>query len=97
MSACHGTKSKFGKIQENWENLGKSGKINDILGKKTTFWENVGKIWEKKNILTIKDFLEWYNNLDDLPFVEAVEKMKDFYKLKDLIYLKLVFHYQVQY
>jgi hypothetical protein len=50
MSACHGTKSKFGKIWENWENLGKSGKINDILGKKTTFWENVGKIWEKKNI-----------------------------------------------
>ena len=43
MSACHGTKSKFGKIWENWENLGKSGKINDILGKKTTFWENVGK------------------------------------------------------
>ena len=55
MSACHGTKSKFGKI---WGNLGKSGKIwenkrhsgkeNDILGKKTTFWENVGKNWEMK-------------------------------------------------
>ena len=44
MSACHGTKSKFGKI---WENLGKSGKINDILGKKTTMWESgkeVGKV-----------------------------------------------------
>ena len=40
MSACHGTKSKFGKIWENWENLGESGKINDILGKKTTFWES---------------------------------------------------------
>ncbi len=27
---------------------------------------------------TFKDFLEWYNNLDVLPFVEAIEKMKEF-------------------
>ena len=52
MSACHGTKSKFGKIWEKWENMGKTGKINDILGKKTTLWESgkeVGKVekWEK--------------------------------------------------
>jgi hypothetical protein len=33
---------------------------------------------------TFKDFLEWYNNLDVLPFIEAVEKMKTFYKLKRL-------------
>ena len=33
---------------------------------------------------TFKDFLEWYNNLDVLPFVEAVEKMKEFYRLKKL-------------
>ncbi len=33
---------------------------------------------------TFKDFLEWYNNLDVLPFIEAVEKLKDFYKLKRL-------------
>ena len=33
---------------------------------------------------TFKDFLEWYNNLDVLPFVEAIEKMKEFYKLKRL-------------
>ncbi len=43
----------------------------------------------------IKDFLEWYNNLDVLPFIEAVEKMKQFYKLKDLIFLKMGFHYLV--
>jgi hypothetical protein len=46
---------------------------------------------------TFKDFLEWYNNLDVLPFVEAIEKMKDFYKLKDLIFLKMEFHYLDQY
>ena len=33
---------------------------------------------------TIKDFLEWYNNLDVIPFVEAIEKMKGFYKSKHL-------------
>ena len=33
---------------------------------------------------TFKDFLEWYNNLDVLPFIEAVEKMKTFYKAKRL-------------
>jgi hypothetical protein len=33
---------------------------------------------------TFKDFLEWYNNLDVLPFIESVEKMKEFYRLKRL-------------
>ncbi len=33
---------------------------------------------------TFKDFLEWYNNLDVLPFIEAVEKMKTLYKNKKL-------------
>ncbi len=42
------------------------------------------------NMKTVKDFLEWYNNLDVLPFIEAVEKMKDFYKLKRLDILKMV-------
>jgi hypothetical protein len=33
---------------------------------------------------TLKDFLEWYNNLDISPFIEAVEKMREFYRLKRL-------------
>jgi hypothetical protein len=33
---------------------------------------------------TFKDFLEWYNNLDVLPFLEAVEKMKTFYENRRL-------------
>jgi hypothetical protein len=33
---------------------------------------------------TFKDFLDWYNNLDVLPFIESVEKIKDFFvKIKD--------------
>ena len=30
--------------------------------------------WKDNNMKTFKDFLEWYNNLDVLPFVEAIEK-----------------------
>ena len=40
--------------------------------------------WKDNDMKTFKDFLEWYNNLDVLPFIEAVEKMKTFYKLKRL-------------
>ena len=40
--------------------------------------------WKDNNMKTFKDFLEWYNNLDVLPFIEAVEKMKTFYKNKRL-------------
>ena len=40
--------------------------------------------WNNNNMKTFKDFLEWYNNLDVLPFIEAVEKMKQFYKMKKL-------------
>ena len=38
--------------------------------------------WKNNNMKNFKDFLEWYNNLDVLPFIEAVEKMKTFYKAK---------------
>ncbi len=31
-----------------------------------------------------KDFPQWYNNLDVLPFIEAVEKKIDFLKKIDL-------------
>ena len=40
--------------------------------------------WKDNNMKTFKDFLEWYNSLDVLPFIEAVEKMKTFYKAKKL-------------
>ena len=45
--------------------------------------------WNNNNMKTFKDFLEWYNNLDVIPFVEAIEKMKVFYKNKKT-YLKMV-------
>ncbi len=32
--------------------------------------------WNDNNMKTFKDFLKWFNNLDVLPFIEAVEKME---------------------
>ena len=37
-------------------------------------------VWEKEGMRTMRDFLVWYNNRDVVPFVEAVEKMKVFWK-----------------
>ena len=49
--------------------------------------------WKDSNMKTLKDFLERHNNLDVHLFVEAVEKMKDFYILKRLNLFKIGFHY----
>ena len=46
------------------------------------------KVWLEGNVRTFRDFLEWYNNLDGKPFVEAVEKMQDFYFQKGIDVLK---------
>ena len=40
--------------------------------------------WNNNNMKTFKDYLEYYNNLDVIPFVEAVEKMKVFYRERNL-------------
>ena len=36
-------------------------------------------IWQDRGMTTFRDFLEYYNNLDVGPFVQAVEKMQKFY------------------
>ena len=41
-------------------------------------------VWNNNKMETMKDFLEYYNNLDVIPFIEAIEKMKSFYKNKKL-------------
>ena len=38
---------------------------------------------------TFKDFLMWYNNLDVKHFVEAVEKLTEFYRSRVLTLLKM--------
>ncbi len=36
--------------------------------------------WEKNEMKTFQDYLVWYNNLDVVPFLEALEKQFTFYK-----------------
>lgn len=38
------------------------------------------QIWQQHGMRTMRDFLVWYNNLDVEPFIEALEKLTDFYK-----------------
>jgi hypothetical protein len=40
--------------------------------------------WKDNNMKMFKDFLEWCNNLDVLPFIEAAKKMKRLCKNKKL-------------
>ena len=42
------------------------------------------EIWKREKMSTFQDYLVYYNNLDVGPFVEAVEKMLDFYKSKKI-------------
>jgi hypothetical protein len=42
------------------------------------------QVWKKNKMKTFKDFLIWYNDLDVIPFVQAIEKMFTFYRSKNL-------------
>lgn len=41
-------------------------------------------IWRQNNMSTLADFLMWYNNLDVLPFLEAIEKQHMVYRAKGI-------------
>ncbi|KAJ8048248.1 hypothetical protein HOLleu_00491 [Holothuria leucospilota] len=41
-------------------------------------------LWQERHMETFRDFLIWYNNKDVVPFLEALDKMFDFYKSKDI-------------
>ena len=43
------------------------------------------QVWEDNEMPTFKDFLVWYNNLDVVPFLEAVEKMSQFWQENESI------------
>ena len=38
------------------------------------------RAWTKKGMRTLRDFLVWYNNLDVVPFLEALDKMSQFWR-----------------
>ena len=59
-----------------------------------TGWENykyLQEIWQKHGKTTFKDFLQWYNNKDVVPTLEAMQKIVQFYHQKKVDMLKLGF------
>ena len=46
------------------------------------------RIWEENNMTTFRDFLMWYNNLDVQPFCDALEKMRQFWKDRNIDLLR---------
>lgn len=38
------------------------------------------RTWTEKGMRTLRDFLVWYNNLDVVPFLEALNKMSQFWR-----------------
>ncbi|KAK3705281.1 hypothetical protein QZH41_008170 [Actinostola sp. cb2023] len=46
------------------------------------------QVWEENNMVTFRDFLVWYNNLDVQPFCDALEKMCAFWKEKHIDMLR---------
>ena len=42
------------------------------------------RVWNDNNMESFLDFLVWYNNLDVVPFLEAIEKMSEFWKERNI-------------
>ena len=58
-------------------------KGENVLGKPENY-AIVENIWKENNMQTFKDFLCYYNLLDVLPFVQAVSKLQNLYKVKQV-------------
>ena len=46
------------------------------------------RAWTEKGMQTLRDFLVWYNNLDVVPFLEALDKMSQFWRRYSVDMLK---------
>ena len=42
------------------------------------------RVWRDTQMKTIRDFLVWYNNLDVIPFLEAISKQTVFYQKRGI-------------
>lgn len=51
-------------------------------------WKACNKIFREKGMRTFTDWLRYYNNLDEAPGLEVLEKMRDFYANKGIDLLK---------
>jgi hypothetical protein len=47
-------------------------------------YERIKFVWDHYKMKSIMDLLIWYNNLDVIPFIDAVKEQREFYKNYDL-------------
>ena len=52
-------------------------------------YQYLQQLWKQEQMSSFKDFLRWYNDKDVVPTLEAMQKMIDFYHVKDIDMLKL--------
>ena len=54
---------------------------NDVIDKEigADGYHQLQDIWQEQHMTRFHDFLQYYNNLDVGPFVQAVAKMQKFY------------------
>jgi hypothetical protein len=56
--------------------------VDDPSGDKS--YEYLQGVWRDQGMHSMRDMLIWYNNLDVIPFIEALTKQKEFYKSQEL-------------
>ena len=65
-------------------------KGENVLGNRENY-AMIQKIWKDNNMETMKNYLEYYNLLDVVPFVEAVDKLQNMYTEKSVDMFKSAF------
>ncbi|XP_046346617.2 uncharacterized protein LOC124127210 [Haliotis rufescens] len=67
-------------LGEAWHSsLKQKSVLDDGLKSVEDNYTDLEEVWRREGMSTFRDFLEWYNNLDVGPFVEAVRAMQRFY------------------
>ena len=60
-------------IEEFYSNLRDENEVTPVI------YKFLQATWKQKKMKTMRDFLAWYNNLDTVPFAEALKNMNDTY------------------
>ena len=63
-------------------------KLKNEFTLKLSEWKACKKLFKEKGMKTFKDWLEYYNNLDVAPGLEALEKMRAFYAERGIDIMK---------
>jgi hypothetical protein len=71
-------------VEKWWSSLKNKNVLDDGVRSIQDNYSEMQKIWKEENMTTFEDFLKWYNKLDVLPFVTAVERLCKFYFDKEI-------------